>query len=35
MKDPDAEVMEKFHLKKLPALLVMIVDNENKTKADP
>lgn len=34
MKDPDAEIVQKFNLKKLPALLVMIVDNENATVAE-
>jgi hypothetical protein len=34
MKDPAPEVMKQFQLKKLPALLVMIVDNENATKPE-
>lgn len=32
MKDPPADVIKQFQLKKLPALLVMIVDNDNTTK---
>lgn len=34
MKDPPAEVIKQFSLKKLPALLVMIVDEDNNTKPE-
>jgi hypothetical protein len=34
MKDPEPDVMAKFHLKKLPALFVMSKDTGNSTEAD-
>jgi uncharacterized protein YecE (DUF72 family) len=34
MKDPEAEVMQNFNIKKLPTLLVMTADPENTTRPE-